>query len=88
MRADVRAVSWAWVTLRIVSCASMGTAEYFRNRTLAITVVMSITGVKGWIIASRFMSLARAPIGVRLYISVWILFIALMIAIVFCIGQS
>jgi hypothetical protein len=88
MRTDVRAVSWAWVTLLVVSCASIGTAEYFRNRTLAITVIMSITAVKGGIIASRFMSVASAPTGVRLYISVWILLMALMIAILFWLGQS
>jgi hypothetical protein len=87
MRTDCRAVNWAWVTLLVVSCASIGTAEYLRNRPLAISVVMSITAVKAGIIASRFMSLASAPIGVRLYISVWIVLIALMITILFWIGQ-
>jgi hypothetical protein len=83
MKMAVRAVSGAWLTLVVVSCASVGTAEYLRSRNLAVAIIMAITAVKGGLIASRFMNLSSAPIGIRVYISGWILLTALMIAGIF-----
>jgi cytochrome c oxidase subunit IV len=83
MKMAVRAVTMAWLTLVVVSCASVGTAEYFDSRNLAVTIIMAITAVKGGLIASHFMNLSSAPIGIRVYISGWIALAALMIAGIF-----
>jgi cytochrome c oxidase subunit IV len=88
MKMAVRAVNGAWLTLVVISCASVGTAEFLHNRNLAVAIIMAITAVKGGLIVSRFMNLSSAPIGIRLYISGWIVLIALMIAGLFWFGSA
>jgi hypothetical protein len=81
MKSASHEVNRAWYLLVIISAAGVGTAELMANRYFAVLVVMAIAGLKGIIVATRFMSLRVAPVGIRIYMRSWIVVTALMITL-------
>jgi heme/copper-type cytochrome/quinol oxidase subunit 4 len=76
-----RKLTFAWIGLIALTLISFAAAESLMGRRFAIVAIFAIAAIKGHLVASRFMEVGHALPHWRTLYRVWIVAVAILLAV-------